>query len=473
MRLALGVLLCLGSGFALVSLGWPRLLPRSLALRLWLAPGFGLGIFSVVGFLCQVFGIGHMLAVDVAVFASLVACLLRFRPKRLRGAEATPIRDSTERFRNGLTVIFAAAICVSLYFAVLRVIAYPHGDGWDAFAIWNLHARFLFRGGAHWRDAFSPLIPWSHPDYPLLLPASIAHFWTLLGRETPAVPAVIGFLFTFSTAGLLFSSLSLLRGRTPAMLGAIALLTTPAFIEQGTAQYADVPLSFFMLATIALLNLHRHQDDLSTRAPGLLASAGIAAGFAAWTKNEGLLFLGAIVVAHTITSLARTEVDGIARLRQAWPLLLGIIPMFALIVYFKHFIAGPGDLFSNRHDTVQKLLEPGRYWAITSWYVKEPFRFGHWLVLPGTLLMIVFYVVMGKWRDTKRQLAVQEAGTALALTLAGFFAIYLITPRDIYWHLRFSLPRLFLQLWPSVIFVFFVVVDWGSVTAKSTPASID
>ena len=44
------------------------------------------------------------------------------------------------------------------------------------------------------------------------------------------------------------------------------------------------------------------------------------------------------------------------------------------------------------------------------------------------------------------------------MTLAGYFFIYLITPRDIYWHLRFSLNRLFLQLWPSAIFLFFVAL---------------
>ena len=44
----------------------------------------------------------------------------------------------------------------------------------------------------------------------------------------------------------------------------------------------------------------------------------------------------------------------------------------------------------------------------------------------------------------------------LVLTLAGYFAIYIITPRDLYWHLRFSLNRLFLQIWPSAIFLFFL-----------------
>ena len=73
------------------------------------------------------------------------------------------------------------------------------------------------------------------------------------------VPAVIGLVFTFSTAGLLFSALDILVGRTSALLGAIALVATPFFIDLGTWQYADVPLSFFFLATLVLLHMHRAQ----------------------------------------------------------------------------------------------------------------------------------------------------------------------------------------------------------------------
>ncbi len=84
------------------------------------------------------------------------------------------------------------------------------------------------------------------------------------------------------------------------MLGAIALLATPSFVEQGAWQYADIPLSFFYLATIVLLSLYdeRTQEASSQSPAGLLALGGVAAGFAAWTKNEGVLFLGAIILAR-------------------------------------------------------------------------------------------------------------------------------------------------------------------------------
>ena len=41
----------------------------------------------------------------------------------------------------------------------------------------------------------------------------------------------------------------------------------------------------------------------------------------------------------------------------------------------------------------------------------------------------------------------------LAIFVAYFFA-YVITPMDLTWHLSTSLGRLYVQLWPSFIFLF-------------------
>ncbi len=467
MALTLAAFLCLASGFLLVCLSYSRQRPlfSDLLLKVSLSVGFGLAIFSVAYFLSLLLGVRQLFLVDSAVFALFVIGFLLFRARGTSFVNST--RDTAEpksHFHRLLATAFALALCAAFYAAVTRTLAYPHGDGWDAFSIWNLHARFLFLGGPHWRDGFSPLIPWSHPDYPLLLPAAIAHFWSYVGRDTPAVPGIIGFLFTFSTVGVLFSALRILRGRTAAMVGGTVLLATPAFIELGTSQYADVPLSFFILATVALLCLHdsRAQDDHSHFSSGLLALAGLAAGCAAWTKNEGLLFLSTILLARLLTLIryGRSSVGAIAR--QLAPLLITAAPVLLLVAYFKHFIAPPGDLFSDGTTALHKLMDPARYWAIVKWYVKGFLRFGHWLVIPSTLLLIAFYFAAGERpRDTElteAEVGLRTSILALGLTLAGYFAVYLITPYDIYWHLRFSLPRLFLQLWPSAIFVFFLSI---------------
>jgi len=469
MALALPAFLCLAPAFLLVCLSWPRRSPifSDLLLKLFLSFGFGLGIFSVVFFLSLLLHITRLVLLDLGVLALFLVSLLLFRTRSSHAVETTTnTTEPASWFHRLLAVAFAIALGAALYAAVMRTLAYPNGDGWDAFSIWNLHARFLFLGGLHWRDGFSPLIPWSHPDYPVLLPAAIAHFWAYFGHDTPTIPCVIGLALTFSTVGLLFSALSILRGRTAALLGAIVLLTTPSFIQLGTSQYADEPLSFFMLATVGLLCLHdnRAQQDRSNDSFGLLALAGLAIGFAAWTKNEGLLFLCAILMARFVV-LARREhrprisgESGGARFSRLAPVLLAAAPVLLLVIYFKHAIAPPGDLFSDLATIVHKLLSPPRYWAVIKWYVKEFFRFGRWLLIPVPVLMLGYYFALGEAKSVPHSFSFRVCRLALALALAGYFAIYIITPYDIYWHLRFSLDRLFLQLWPSTIFLFFLSV---------------
>lgn len=463
MVLVLPVFLCLASGLVLVRMAWSRSMPPAsdLLLQLSLSVGYGLGIFSVVFFLSRVAGITNLTLVDVGVLALLLAGFFLLRARSAPRAIPVSQEDPTEPlwFRRALTAAFALALCAALYSAVMRSLTHPHGDGWDSFAIWNLHARFLFLGGPHWRDGFTPVIQWSHPDYPLLLPAAIAHFWTYLRNDDPRVPAVIGLLFTFSTVGLLFSSLSILRGRLTAMLGGMALLATPAFFEVSAWQYADIPLGFFFLAAIALFCLHGDRGyDTSRLFPGLLALAGLATGFAAWTKNEGLLFLCAIILARLFILFRRKRPSANpASDNQLAPLLLAAAPILLMVIYFKRSIAPPTDLFSDPATILHKLLSAPRYWAVINWFTIEFFRFGHWLWVPATALMVGYYFAIGKENRRPHRLNSRISRLALALTLAGYFAIYLITPYEI-WHLRFSLDRLFLQLWPSTIFLFFLAV---------------
>src|SRR5579872_4442249 len=468
MALTLAVLLCFASGYFIAVLGWPRRpCPSDFAVLDSLSAGCGLGLFSFVYVLSRAAGNNHLIATDLAVFGVLLVASLLIRSGR--AAELSePIENwqASSAARQILVAVFIFALAAALYGAITRVIVHPHGEGWDAFSIWNLHARFLFRSGPAWSEGFSPLIPWSHPDYPLLTSGAIAHFWTYIGHETQAVPAAIAIVFTFATVGLLYSLLAMLRGRISAMLASLALLTTPFFIEQGTSQYADVPLSFFILAAVSLLCLHdAFEESESAGTSRLLILAGVNAGFAACTKNEGLLILAALIAARALTFIRDARRAPQRRLASAartfLPLILGMAPALLVIAWFKHFIAPPGDLFPDRALAIHKLFEPARYGAVLRWYGKEFLRFGEWWLIPGTLLLIAFYFLLKRKPESQTPRLAPGFATshlALSFTLAGYFVIYLITPRDIYWHLRNSLNRLFLQLWPSAIFLFFVLI---------------
>jgi len=468
MNIALALGFCFISGYLVISSAWPRALANKSEslMKLFLSAGLGFGVFSIAFFVERLLGIVHILATDLCLVTLLLAVYLVVRAPR-QSANLTASKFADFKFPSWLhrflMASFAICLLAALYASALRVITHPHGDGWDAFAIWNLHARFLFLGRVHWREGFSTLIPWSHPDYPLLVPAAIAHIWTYIGHNDPIVPAVISLVFTFATLGLLVSSLATLRGLTSAALSGIALASTPFFVEQGASQYADIPLSFFFLASIALLHLYQQRSAkiANGRALGLFVLTGLAAGCAAWTKNEGLLFLFAFLGSQfaSIAGRRRPPASGELRpnsLREFALLVLAIAPFLGLIAWFKLFIAPAGDLFSGP-GMIDKALSPARYGAILQWFARQFFRFGSWAV-PATVLLVALRFLIPSSRISRQETAFRSSIATLALTLAGYFAVYVITPNDLYWHLRFSLNRLFLQLWPSTIFLFFLFV---------------
>ena len=466
MNIVLALGLSFLSGYLVVSAAWPRERANKSEwwMKLFMSAGFGIGIFSIVFFIERWLGIVHILATDLCLVALLLVGYLGARAHR-KSENPPPSKFADITLPNwlhrSLMASFAISILAALYATVLRALAHPHGDGWDAFAIWNLHARFLFLGGSHWRDGLSALIPWSHPDYPPLVPAAIAHIWSYIGHDDPIVPAITNIVFTFATLGLLVSALATLRGITSAALAGIALASTPFFIEQGVAQYADIPLSFFFLAAIALLHLFQQR---SAQVPdgsltGLFALAGAATGLAAWTKNEGLLFLFSFLVSQiAFFAWRRRPPSTESHLnsgRKLVILLLAIAPFLLLSLWFKLFIAPSGDLFSSSGTMIHKILTPARYWAILRWYGKDFLRFGNWVV-PTTVLFVALSFLSPSSEIRRQNAAFRSSFLTLALTLCGYFAVYVITPNELYWHLRFSLNRLFLQLWPTVIFLFFL-----------------
>jgi hypothetical protein len=59
----------------------------------------------------------------------------------------------------------------------------------------------------------------------------------------------------------------------------------------------------------------------------------------------------------------------------------------------------------------------------------------------------------------------------LTLILAGYFFVYIITPRNVVEHMGTSLDRLLMQLWPLCLFAFFLFIATpGEAWAKSRQA---
>ncbi|HKT88570.1 MAG TPA: hypothetical protein VJQ59_09055, partial [Candidatus Sulfotelmatobacter sp.] len=143
MALPLAILLCLASGYFIAVLGWPqRPSQRDFPVLACLACGCGFGLFSFVYVLSRASGNYHLIATDFAVCGFLFFAFLLIRSRR-SAQLSEPIENWQTNFAASriLTAVFLFALGAALYASITRVIVHPHGEGWDAFSIWNLHAR--------------------------------------------------------------------------------------------------------------------------------------------------------------------------------------------------------------------------------------------------------------------------------------------------------------------------------------------
>ncbi|UCC82596.1 MAG: glycosyltransferase family 39 protein [Gemmatimonadota bacterium] len=458
--LALALSIPVIGGCLLLYTFWPRERASRGDLPLILALGAGLGLgLSSAGFFVWLVGFGASKAYFVVEVMGLAA-LLGLMVRRVRSEATTDSQGALDRPTRGQFVSrllgpgFAVSLIAALVTFGYRSATYPHG-GWDAPTIWNLRARFLFRGADHWRDAFSDLLgTWTHADYPLLVPGAVARAWSFIASEPQAAPIMLGLLFTLATAFLLWGALTSLRSRAQGLLAGIVLLCCNSLIYEGANQYADVPLAFFMLATFVALAL---AGTLEERGSGFVALAGLTAGLAAWTKNEGLLFVLALFIAQLLV-IAHLRGWKQAVRRQSI-MLLGLAPMLLLIIGFKWGVAPANDLLASLQpaDIIDRLTNPWRLWFVLQSFGERFLALSGWLAAAPLVLLIYLLVVGWSEKGAERE----SLGTmlvTLGLVLAAYLSVYVVTPYDLAWHVDTSMYRLAFHGWPSLLFVYFLIV---------------
>jgi hypothetical protein len=468
--LFLSLLIPLLAGLMLSCLCFPprRLDAATGFFHLSLAAGVGLGVLSCLYFVAMLPAhAGVLIYLDAALAVVLIALTIFLYQKRFLHREGVlrPEENIPLRYRLIFPVLFAGTLVSSVVSIIFAFLKEPHGK-WDAWVIWNLHARFILRGGEHWQDFLSSGLEWTHPDYPLLVPLSVVRMWKYAGSETLYGPIILSVLFTLAVAGLLVFSLAILRSRSQGYLAGLVLMGSPYFLDMGAYQFADIPLAFFFLATLVVFFFH---DRFSDRHDYSLMLAGLTAALAAWTKNEGLLFL--LCVPPARFAWVVRSIGWRRALRQAGWFVAGALPVLMVMAVFKLHLAPSSDIFPGQglQAVIERLTDWPRYGQILAAYVQTVLTFTQGIVniregfrfnpgVAGVALLVLYLILMGVRTQGQDRPALLTAATVLILMLAGYFGIYLITPHDLRWHLLTSLNRLFIQLWPGAIFLCFMVV---------------
>ncbi|MDF1664533.1 MAG: hypothetical protein P1V97_22410 [Planctomycetota bacterium] len=433
-------------GFLVIQSLYPQL---NRAFKWALAPGIGVGLSSSLFFVSlMIFGeAGPLcLTLELGVMATAAVVIVR------RAKEETPglpefQKISWSKLHIILALLFLTLFVLTFTSSVYQGLSYPHGT-FDAHAIWNVRGKVLALSGEKWPESFSRGLLF-HPDYPLLIPGANARIWGIIGEQPPYVPLLNSSLFYLSLLGVFVLCVTALRGFGTGMMAGILFCGSPVIVEVALEQLADVPLACFMLSTLVLFTLQDKTPDHSR----LSLLAGVTAGLAAWTKNEGILFIAVVAFVRLCVLWKRSGFATVVK--QGSRFFLGCLPFLILLIVFKLQYAPPNDIVSGQSSsTLEKITDPDRYLMIFTVLGRRIVYFGGGQV--GVLLILFGCVVIfGGSKDWNKSTILSAVGI-IGLMALGYFIVYLTTPRDLDWHLKWSIRRLMLQLWPCLQLVCFL-----------------
>ena len=107
-------------------------------------------------------------------------------------------------------------------------------------------------------------------------------------------------------------------------------------------------------------------------------------------------------------------------------------------------------------EAVDKIASAGRWWQAALGFGKAVFDAGSWWTHPVLLAVLMAFalrfVPMAEMRERAWLLI------PVAVTAAAEYGLYLVTTADLDWHISTSVSRLVAQLWPSLIWLFFLTL---------------
>jgi hypothetical protein len=346
------------------------------------------------------------------------------------------VQSVRRMLQSRTTVIWIAVVIYILGMYYIRVLSEPLVR-WDGRSIWFFHARMIWIEGALRETAgwTHPSIVFSHPDYPLLVPALAAQLAYLKGFWNEFLPKGSLVLMLVPIALWVFS----FRKMTLSFI----LLVLAIFAGLGAWQWNGSMDGYLVIySAVALLTFGRY---LSLGNTVDLCSAMVAVGIAASLKNEGLLFAVCLVASVLALGVKYSElsVTSLAARFQSDYLVVGVLLLsIAPIVLWevcKKTWGLQSELVGDLFGTFTRL-------SVRVFDGTTPQYLVNYLTVQATTISLLSVVVAAvvifqrRWRLKLHPGAAVAALTA-ALYACGLCAIYLSTPYNLYFHVTTSGTR--------------------------------
>lgn len=328
-------------------------------------------------------------------------------------------------------VLVGALLFLGAFYLYSRIHPYGLVDAWT---IWNFTPRFIFRENSPAVLLNSQFYTRFHPDYPMELGLNVAWGWFIFRNETSSIPVAIALLSAVALSAVLWSALRKWKGTIPAALGAL-LGFIGQYLPAVVGQLAD-PLFTLHIASAAVL----FYGFLKDRSPGLLVLCGLLAGFSAWVKNEGILFIGVLTMVCIIAASIRMMEWKALRF-----FLAGLVLPLLVVLAYKRLVAWESDLFSSTGFPYLQLVDVSRWLLIAKSFMIRTFNYVNTPVSMMIILLVYMLLVGFDRAETKTGLLLflLPAGQ-----LMGYALIYLVTPHDLQIHINTSINRLIYHLFP-------------------------
>lgn len=426
----------------LVGLGLVRALPAvwgSRPLRWGAAFGLGSGLLTVEMFAFALLGLPWD-PLGLSVLPALCAVIAVMRGRRRGDTAGYPTALAASRgrraFRIGLTLILLMLIGGTFLKAALVPLS-----TWDGFAIWGFKGKAFYADGAVSEAFFSePTRGYSHLDYPVHLPLLMAWIALILEQWHDALVMLLFPVFYASLLLMVYGALARQGAPEIALAFTAGLGSVPQLLDHASAAMADLPLAYYLAASVALLLLHLERSEGSA-----LLAAALMGGMAGWTKNEGLALFG--IAACWLGAWTATPDSRWRRPLRTTLIYLAIGGMVVLPWVGWRWYLGLGTDVLPGGRWLSNLGEaPGRLALILTALAAEAGRVPRWnLLWPLFLLASVTILWLRPVRSAHRYAAVVWSA------LGVYTLIYLVTERNLPWLLSTSLDRLLLHLAPLAV----------------------
>jgi len=127
-----------------------------------------------------------------------------------------------------------------------------------------------------------------------------------------------------------------------------------------------------------------------------------------------------------------------------------------VIIYFKIYLVESSYVFAHGSGSIiDKLIDSSRFLMVSKVFLKNLFIYNNGAIF----VLFVYYILLGSNVVIKQNVVISTFLIVFILYITGLFTIYLISPLDPVSMITASLKRLVTHLWPSVIFIFFLIVN--------------